>query len=141
MQHSVFTGLIVLIAICFLESCTGLSCMTGGDFEIRQNYVYYRCRNSKVILEELKVDSFANNLPAVFTVSKSTHLDGNKQGESKRFYYTDCTTQTDRLAGQSKPSNECPFLFNKNTWYRVRHGNANVVTLFYVDMEGRKIQH
>jgi hypothetical protein len=114
--------------------------MTGGDFEVRQTHIFYRCKANQVILEELKVDSFQNNFPFASTVTKSTHLSGNKKREeSKHFYFNDCATGNDHLTGQQPPNNECPFVFTGNTWYRVRHGNAHVATYFYVDSEGKKV--
>jgi hypothetical protein len=92
--------------------------MTGGEFEIRQTHVFYKCKATHIILEELKVDSFKNNYPSVSTVTKSTQLSGNKNpGESKQFYFTGCSTHPSHFPREKK-DNECPFIFNKNTWYR-----------------------
>jgi hypothetical protein len=135
MIRILYFGIIMLM----LNSCTRyINCIGGGEVVTRQKYLFNYCGLGDARIEEIEVDSFSNNLPAKYRMTKWARLYDYKapfNKEPKKLYYIHCDTLV--AAGtENVDKMQCPFIFNTNKWYVVKA--SSTLIFIYVDNNGKK---
>lgn len=135
-----FTYLLVTALVFPFLGC--YQCMVGGRLIAKQNYTLNKCGfSSGVQIQEIKVDSFSNNVPAKYSTTKWCRLyDDNRRidREPKRLYYS---KHCDTIHVSPDAKMQCPFKFNNNTWYWARSDNVTASVFIYVNNAGKKISY
>jgi hypothetical protein len=133
--------LFFLLASLELWSCS--ICIGGGELVVKKNYVYNKCGLlNGVSINEIKVNSFQNNVPSKYIVLRGATL--YRQGASpnndpKRLYFDkDCKENYIYQGDQIIDTIKGPMAFNRNAWYLLQNDDTNVF-MFIDDSGNRKL--
>ena len=139
-MNRVFIGLF-LFTIFFTQSC--IECVTGGDLDIYEKYVYNNCGLlNGVYIEEIKIDSIVDGIPLKYTTVLSANL--YKQGASPnnnptRLYFDkDCKEIYSWEKGKIIDTLKGPLIFKKNTWYSFHSTDANENIFMFIEQIGKR---
>lgn len=139
MTNRIWTLLLFSTLATILTSC--LQCITGGQLHIKKSYVSNVCGLvNGVYVKEIKVDSFQNNIPTKYTITRSASL--YRQGASpsndpKKLYFDkDCKEvylwDKDNIIDTIKG----PMTFNRENWYLFYSMDAHTEIYMFVDKSG-----
>lgn len=133
-----------LSIIIVLQSC--LQCTTGGQLNIKENYVANVCGLvNGVSIKEIKVDSFKNNIPTKYSTVRSASLyrhGASPNNNPKKLYYDkDCKETYLWNSEVIIDTIKTPINFKNENWYLFYSMDTHTEIFMFIDKSGKRSFH
>ncbi|MGG9963806.1 hypothetical protein [Ferruginibacter sp. SUN106] len=131
------TCLPFLLLITILPGC--IQCITGGNLHVRKKYIGNVCGLANGIdIEEIKVDSFKNEVPVTYTKLRSAYLYKQSNNPMRLYFARDCKNVLVWEKNKIVDTLHQPLAFNKNNWYVFYSSDAHMTIFMFVDAKGKR---
>lgn len=135
MRNLPFFIFFLLIAI--LSGC--IQCITGGNIHIRKKYIGNVCGLANgIYVEEIKADSFKNEVPVVYTKLRSASLYKQSNNPMRLYFTRDCKNVLVWENNKIVDTLHQPLAFHKNNWYVFHSTDAHMTIFMFVDAGGKR---